>query len=1002
MNDPKTLDFTDFRARVGDLRGKEFWRSLEDLSRSDAFDELLANEFPQQAVPLEKGVDRRDFVKLMGASVAMAGLAACKRPAEKIIPYVNQPENVIAGKPLFFASAMALGGVSTGVLVESHFNRPTKIEGNPDHPSSLGASDVFMQAAVLGLYDPDRSQVVRSYGDTVTWGDFIGAVQPVVTDAKTNGAGLRILTQTLTSPSIGAQLQTLLAQFPGMKWHQWEAVNRDNVREGARQAFGRDVNVLYDFTKANVVVSFGSDFLREGPGHLRYARDFMSRRRVRYGKTRSVNRLYAIEAGMTTTGSIADHRIGVKPSQIEEIARALAAGLGPTPELQALIKDLQANRGASVVIAGDEQPAAVHALVHAINSQLGNLGTTVLVTDPIEIAPVNQLASLQELVRDMNAGAVKALIILGGNPVFDAPADLNFAKALDQVPFRAHHSLYYDETSLRCHWHVPETHFLETWGDARAHDGTISIIQPLIAPLYNGRSTHEVLGTLIGGLDQTPYQAVRTYWFSKGATEDTWRRWLHDGLIAGSALPTIAVTSAAPLATRNAQPATGFEIELRHDPTVYDGRFANNGWLQELPKPQTKITWDNVMVIGPKTSEKIGYSAKDRDPLVNEKETRFADVTYRGVSMRLPIWVVPGHTEDVVTIYFGYGRSNAGKVGDGVGFNTYPFRFSDAMHGGPGAQIKISEASPRIYPVACVQEHQSIDPKVVGERGIIRSASFAEYQRNPHFAKLAHHESEPESESESASDSMYKPYDYSTKHAWAMVIDSSVCTGCNGCVIACQAENNIAIVGKDQVVHERELHWLRIDRYYRGDVENPEVFHQPVPCMQCEMAPCEPVCPVEATSHSEDGLNDMTYNRCVGTRYCSNNCPYKVRRFNFFHYADYDTPALKPMRNPDVTVRTRGVMEKCTYCVQRINAAKIEAEKDNRRVRDGEVITACQQACPTQAIVFGDMNDKTSAVAQLKAEPANFSLLEELQTKPRTTYLANVNNPNPDLGNTER
>jgi molybdopterin-containing oxidoreductase family iron-sulfur binding subunit len=1005
MNDPKTLDFNDFRARVGDLRGKEFWRSLEDLSRSDAFDEFFANEFPQQAVPLEKGVDRRDFVKLMGASVAMAGLAACQRPAEKIIPYVNQPENIIPGKPLFFASAMTLGGVATGVLVESHFNRPTKIEGNPDHPSSLGASDVFMQAAILGLYDPDRSQVVRSYGDTVTWGDFIGAVQPIVAGAKTNGAGLRILTQTLTSPSIGAQLQTLLAQFPGMKWHQWEPVNRDNVREGARQAFGRDVNVLYDFTKANVVVSFGSDFLREGPGHLRHARDFMSRRRVRYGKTKSVNRLYAIEAGMTTTGSIADHRIGVKPSQIEEIVRALAAGLGPTPELQAIIKDLQANRGASVVIAGDEQPAAVHALVHAINSQLGNLGTTVLITDPIEIAPVNQLASLQELVRDMNAGAVKALIILGGNPVFDAPADLNFAKALDQVPFRAHHSLYYDETSLRCHWHVPETHFLETWGDARGHDGTISIIQPLIAPLYNGRSTHEVLGTLIGGLDQTPYQAVRSYWFSKGATEDTWRRWLHDGLIAGSALAPITVTAAAPGSspTRNSQPATGFEMELRHDPTIYDGRFANNGWLQELPKPQTRITWDNVMVIGPKTSEKIGYSAKERDPLVNEKETRFADVTYRGVSMRLPIWVVPGHTEDVVTIYFGYGRGNAGKVGDGVGFNTYPFRFSDAMHGGPGARIRISEASPRIYPVACVQEHQSIDPKVVGERGIIRSASFAEYQRNPHFAKLAHHESEPESESDSQSDSesdsqsMYKPYDYSTKHAWAMVIDSSVCTGCNGCVIACQAENNIAIVGKDQVVHERELHWLRIDRYYRGDVENPEVFHQPVPCMQCEMAPCEPVCPVEATSHSEDGLNDMTYNRCVGTRYCSNNCPYKVRRFNFFHYADYDTPALKPMRNPDVTVRTRGVMEKCTYCVQRINAAKIEAEKDNRRVRDGEVVTACQQACPTQAIVFGDMNDKTSAVAQLKAEPANFSLLEELQTRPRTTYLANVNNPNPEL-----
>jgi len=994
MSENKTLDFTEFRARVGDLRGKEYWRSLEELSRSEAFDDFFASEFPQQAVALDKGVDRRDFVKLMGASVAMAGLAACKQPAEAIIPYVNQPENIIPGKPMYFASAMPLGGVATGVLVESHMNRPTKIEGNPLHPSSLGASDKFMQAAVLGLYDPDRSQVVRKFGDTSTWGDFIGALQPVVTDAKTNGAGLRILTQTLTSPSLGAQIQTLLAQYPGMKWHQWEAVSRDNVRDGARLAFGRDVNVTYDFTKANVVVSLGSDFLGEGAGHLRYARDFMSRRRVRKDKTQSVNRLYAIEAGMTSTGSVADHRIGVKPSQIESLARQIAAGQGSTPALQALVKDLQASRGASIVIAGDEQPAVVHALAHAINSQLGNIGSTVLVTDPIEVAPVNQLASLRELVQDINAGTVKALVILGGNPAFDAPADFQFTMALDKVPFRAHLSPYYDETSLRCHWHIPETHWLETWGDARGHDGTVSIIQPLIAPLYNGRAASEVVGALIGGLDQTPYQAVRSYWFSKGATEDAWRRWLHDGVIAGSALAPLAAAAAAPQATSNQQPATGIEIELRPDPTIYDGRFANNGWLQECPKPQTKITWDNVMIIGAKTAESIGYGSEVRDPLVNEKQARFADVSFNGVTMKLPVWVVPGHAEGVATIYFGYGRRAGGQVAQKAkGFNTYLFRTSTALHGGSGAQIKL-DLSTKPYPVACTQEHQSIDPKVVGERGIIRSASFAAYQKDPHFARDPHHGSDVAGHE---SESMYPPFDYSTKHAWAMVIDTSVCTGCNGCVIACQSENNIAIVGKDQVVHERELHWLRIDRYFRGDVENPEVFHQPVPCMQCEMAPCEPVCPVEATSHSEDGLNDMTYNRCVGTRYCSNNCPYKVRRFNFFHYADYDTPSLKPMRNPDVTVRTRGVMEKCTYCVQRINHAKIEAEKQGRRVRDGEIVTACQQACPTQAIVFGDMNDKTSAVAQLKAEPTNYTLLEELQTKPRTTYLANIRNPHPSL-----
>jgi MoCo/4Fe-4S cofactor protein with predicted Tat translocation signal len=997
MSDQKNLSFTDFRARIGDLRGKEFWRSLEELSRSDAFDEFFAQEFPQQAVPLEKGVHRRDFMKLMGASVAMAGLAACRQPADAIVPYVNQPENLIPGKPLFFATAMALGGVATGVLVESHMNRPTKIEGNPEHPSSLGASDAFMQASVLGLYDPDRSQVIRKTGDTATWGDFIGAIQPVLNAAKTNGASLRILTQSITSPTFGAQMAKLLTQYPGMKWHQWDAVNQDSAREGGRMAFGRYVSTHYDFTKANVVVSLGSDFLGEGAGHLRYARDFMSRRKVRsvgVPVTQSINRLYAIEASMSNTGSVADHRMVIKPSQMEATARAILAGQGTSPVIATLIKDLQANRGTSVVIAGEEQPAIVHAIAHEINAQLGNIGTTVMVTEPIEVAPVNQVASLQELVRDMNSGAVQALIILSGNPVFDAPADLQFAKALDKVPFRAHHSLYYDETSLRCHWHIPETHYLESWGDARAHDGTVSIVQPLIAPLYNGRSAHEVLGVLIGGLDETPYQTVRAYWQTQGATDASWRKWLHDGLIAGSALPLIAPTATAAPAAISQQPATGIELELRHDPTIYDGRFANNGWLQELPKPQTKITWDNVLIVSPKTADKIGYDPEERDSLVNEKQTRFADVSYRGVTMRLPLWVVPGYAEDVATVYFGYGRQKSGKIGTGTGFNTYPFRFSNALHGGPGARITMSNDAPRIYHVACTQEHQSIDPKVVGERGLIRAATFEGYKQNPKFAQDPHHGSDVTGHGD---ESMYKEWDYSDKHAWAMVIDTSVCTGCNGCVIACQSENNIAIVGKAEVLRERELHWLRIDRYFRGDVDNPEVFHEPVPCMQCENAPCEPVCPVEATSHSEDGLNDMTYNRCVGTRYCSNNCPYKVRRFNFFGYSDYDTPSLKPMRNPDVTVRTRGVMEKCTYCVQRINLAKIDAEKQGRKVKDGEVVTACQQACPTQAIVFGDMNDKTSAVAQLKAEPQHYALLEELQTRPRTTYLGAIRNPHPDL-----
>jgi MoCo/4Fe-4S cofactor protein with predicted Tat translocation signal len=983
------IDFREFRKRIGDLRGREYWRSLEELSRSDDFDEFFAQEFPQQAVALDHGLHRRDFVKLMGASVALAGLTACNRPAEKIIPYVKQPEDLIPGKPIFFASAMPLSGFGSGVLVESHMGRPTKIEGNPDHPSSLGATDAFMQASILGLYDPDRSQVVRHLGEISTWSEFIGALQAPL---KNPGA-LRLLTQTISSPTLGAQIQQLLAQYPGIRWHQWEPVSRDNVREGLRVAFGAYVNAVYHFDKANVVVALDSDFMDSGPGHLRYARDFVSRRRVRQGST-SINRLYAIECAPSGTGSLADHRFPVRPSEVESWARSLlGGGQPPSVAIAAIAKDLQANRGASIVIAGEDQPPIVHAIAMAINQSLGNIGSTITITDPVEIEPTNQLESLRQLVTDMNSGAVKALIILGGNPVFDAPGDFDFASAFKKVAFRAHQSLYYDETSMLSHWHIPETHYLESWSDVRAHDGTVSIVQPLIAPLYNGRSPHEVLGALIGGLDASPYDQVRGYWAPKAGAnfETSWRQWLNDGVIAGSALPARAASASTGIPTTvNRQPTTGIELTIKPDPNIYDGRFANNGWLQELPKPQTKIAWDNVLLVSPKTARDIGYNDDEREALVNERQTIVVNLNYRGRTLRAPLWVIPGHADGCATLHFGYGRLGGGHIATAaegsVGVNVYPIRLSDAMTGGGGAQIaRLREPA---YPIACTQEHQSLNLRDVGgDRKIIHTGTFDEYRQNPHSVVEGE---EPNRET------MYPSFTYNG-HAWAMVIDPSVCTGCNGCVVACVAENNIAVVGKEQVQREREMHWLRIDRYYRGSVENPEVFHQPVPCMQCENAPCEPVCPVEATSHSAEGLNDMTYNRCVGTRYCSNNCPYKVRRFNFFFYSDYDTPALKPMRNPDVTVRTRGVMEKCTYCVQRINAGKIEAEKQNRRVRDGEVRTACQQACPTEAIVFGDMNDANSQVAKLKKEPAHYALLAELNTRPRTTYLAVIRNPNPEI-----
>jgi molybdopterin-containing oxidoreductase family iron-sulfur binding subunit len=1006
------LNLAGFKKRLSG----DYWRSLGELSRED-FEQVVESEFPQGALALDRGVDRRDFVKLMSASMALAGLAACNRPAEKIVPYVRQPEGLIPGKPIFFASAMPISGYAHGVLVESHMGRPTKIEGNPDHPSSLGATNSFMQASILGLYDPDRSQVVRHLGEISTWSEFLAMLQPAL-----KGGGVRLLTQTITSPTLGAQIQQFLAQSPGAKWHQWEPVGGENVREGLRLAFGGYVNAVYHFDKANIVVSLDSDILESGPGHLRYAREFARRRRVRKGTT-SISRVYAIESGPSGTGSLADHRLPVRPSQVESYARAIAAGLGAGSAtatdhadwIAALVRDLQRNRAASIVVAGDAQPPAVHAIAMAINQALGNIGSTITITDPVEVAPVNQLDSLRQLVADMNAGAVRTLIMFGGNPVYDAPTDIPFVKALDKVPFRAHLSPYYDETSMHVHWHIPETHYLESWSDARAHDGTVSIIQPLIAPLYNGRSPHELAGALLGGLDQSPYEAVRAYWQSKvGAVNfnGAWRKWLNDGVIAGSALPARTVSAVAPTPdSRPATPASGYELRILPDPNIYDGRYANNAWLQELPKPQTKICWENVALVSPKTAAAIGYDDKRRDALVNERETLLADIRYRGRTLRFPLWVIPGHPDSTITVFMGFGRTRGGKIatpaedregmlavslesfhisGNTPGVDVTPFRFADALSGGPGAEIELtSEAA---YPIACTQEHQSLNASDIGgDRGIIRSATFAEYQRKPDFAH------DYKKEEEESPESMYPPYDYSKSHAWAMVIDTSVCTGCNGCVVACQSENNIPIVGKDQVVAEREMHWLRIDRYYKGNPDNPEVYHQPVPCMQCEQAPCEPVCPVGATSHSGEGLNDMTYNRCVGTRYCSNNCPYKVRHFNFFHYADYETPALKAQRNPDVTVRTRGVMEKCTYCVQRINAAKIEAEKQGRRVRDGEVVTACQQACPTEAIVFGDMNDPNSHVAALKAEPANYAMLAELNTRPRTTYLGAIRNPNPEI-----
>jgi molybdopterin-containing oxidoreductase family iron-sulfur binding subunit len=1008
MNDSNDIEA--LRTKLRGTRGRTYWRSLEEVAETPEFKEFLQREFPQNASEWLDPVGRRGFLKLMGASIALAGVSACTRqPDETIVPYVRQPEELVPGKPLFYATAMPFAGSGVGLLVESHEGRPTKIEGNADHPSSLGATDHFAQASILGLYDPDRAQVLTHLGEIRPFEAFAAAIRQVL-DAQqgSQGSGIRVLSETVSSPTLGSQIDEFLGRFPRAKWIQWEPFGRHNAREGSRLAFGQYVDPRYSIEKADVILSLDSDFLCSGTGSLVHSRAFASRRGVESDGAQR-NRLYSVESSPTNTGTKADHRLLLRASDIGAFVRTVAAQLdvsaaagSSAPEsaqnwLGPLVKDLQNARGRSLVIAGEGQPAAVHALAHAMNDALGNVGNTVVYTQSVETHPMDQRAGLADLVGEMNAGTVSLLLILGGNPVYTAPTDLEFAAAMDKVPLRASLSQFHDETAALCHWHIPETHFLEMWGDVRGHDGTVSIVQPLIAPLYNGRSVHEVVSTLSAVGVRSGYDIVRSYWSGQKGVSTTpaepqpalgslaplpgttpvspfdkdWRRWLHDGVIPNTAFPPKVVTlqgNAAGAATASA-PA-GLEIVFKPDPSVYDGRFANNGWLQELPKWLTKLTWDNAALLSPATA--------DRLQLVNGD---IVEVTQGSNTVRLPVWLAPGHAADTITIHMGYGRQRAGRIGTGIGVNVNPLRTTAAQDILSGVQVTRTGDS---YPLVSTQDHWSLEG-----RNLVRVATVEQYRQDPNFAARQEHQP-------LVGLTMFEPRRYEG-YAWGMTIDQNVCTGCNSCVVACQAENNVPVVGKSQVANGREMHWLRVDRYYTGDLDNPDTYHQPMPCQQCESAPCEVVCPVAATTHSDEGLNDMVYNRCVGTRYCSNNCPYKVRRFNFMLYSDWDTPSFKLARNPDVTVRSRGVMEKCTYCVQRINLARVSAKLEDRQIRDGEVLTACQSACPTNAIVFGNVNDPASAVSKLKASPLNYALLAELNIRPRTTYLAIVRNPNTEL-----
>jgi molybdopterin-containing oxidoreductase family iron-sulfur binding subunit len=655
------------------------------------------------------------------------------------------------------------------------------------------------------------------------------------------------------------------------------------------------------------------------------------------------------------------------------------------PQAEGVAKELQSAHGASIVLAGDHQSPAVHAFVHAINAALGNVGKTVFYSDPVLANTANSNDSLKELVADMRAGKVDLLVILGGNPVYDAPADFGFADVLKNtnIPLRVHLGLQNDETAELCHWHVNETHYLEAWGDTRAYDGSVCIVQPLIAPLYNGKSALEVTAFLAEQSQANGYEVVQNYWKTKHAGADFdmwWRKSVEQGFIDGTASQPKQVSAKSTNVSSSSSmlPQGEIEINFRRDPSIYDGQFANNGWLQELPKPMSKMTWDNPLLMSPRMAEQMKIASKD-----------MVRVEINGKSLDLPVWIQAGHPDNSVTIFLGYGRRMAGRVGNEVGFDIYPLRYSATPWIASGKVTKIAGT----YVLASTQGYQSMDTGD-GERPLLKTANLEEYKKEAEF----------DEEKPKDNETLYPPYDYKSPspsgaehYAWGMAIDLNKCIGCNNCIIACQSENNIPVVGKEQVNRGRHMHWLRVDAYYEGDRENPKAHFQPVPCMQCENAPCELVCPVGATTHSTEGLNDMIYNRCVGTRYCSNNCPYKVRRFNFFLFQDWDTPQFKMMRNPDVTVRSRGVMEKCTYCVQRITHARIKSEEQNGKIPDGELQTACQQSCPANAIVFGDINDPNSMVSKWKAKSRNYGLLDDLNTRPRTTYLADIKNPNPEL-----
>ncbi|PWU16466.1 MAG: hydrogenase [Verrucomicrobia bacterium] len=1046
-------DRSDRSDRSDKASGMHYWRGLEELSHTPEFQQWVEREFPEGASEWTDPLSRRHFMRIMSASFALAGVglaaSGCRRPEEKIEPFAQMPENYVHGVPQDFATAMPGQSCAVPLVVKSTDGRPIKVEGNKQLPGSNGGTDRFVQASILNLYDPDRASRITEGGQERSRAaalDFLASVaKKAVPDG---GKGLSFLVERSSSPS-RRRLQAALAQkLPNARWFAHEPVDLDIHRRAASKAFGKSVKPYYNMDLANVIVSLDCDFIGSEEDAHNHIRRFAGRRHLQ-NPQQAPNRLYVAEGLMTLTGMNADHRLRLPASAMGLACRVLAGELlsmpGDVSTLLTLGKvassadrwltecasDLRASAGNGLVIAGHRQPLEVHLLAHAINAELGNIGKTVMLHE----VPESNEGTISDLAKALNSGEVETLVILGSNPAYTAPADLSWATAQRKAKTVVRLGYYEDETAALCDWHLPAAHYLESWGDGLASDGTLLAIQPLIAPLLGGMTELELLAR-IGGLEVAdPYAIVRETFETfkpEGTLEEAWKKFLHDGFLAGSASKPAEVRLDQTIVART-QPQKAelpdkekLEVVFARDYKMDDGRYNNNGWLQELPDPVTKLVWDNAVMISRKTAEELGLKNSD-----------LVEITVSGRSLRGPIWVQPGFADYSLGLALGYGRQKTGRVGRGTGFDVYPLRTSDAQNFASGATLRKTGET---YSLVSTQTHWSMEG-----RPIIREANLEQYRQSPEFAKKMGEEELP------VEAPLYpNPFDELKKkglHQWGMAIDLNMCVGCSACVLACQSENNVPIVGKDQVRRGRVMHWLRIDRYYAGHplappnspeakqaffetfdfeteqqyqkwIDEPQVVTQPMLCQHCESAPCENVCPVNATSHDQEGLNVMTYNRCVGTRYCSNNCPYKVRRFNYFDYnkrpitqlyrgpfghrQDDEWDLMKMIKNPDVTVRMRGVMEKCTYCIQRIEQAKIAQKR--QAGASGDVIvktdsftTACAQACPAGAIVFGDLKKPESRVSKLKQSDRNYTVLPFLLTKPRTTYLAKIRNPNPRM-----